>query len=519
MPLNSSRWRLGISEDGRTGVDGDVFDVDVTADVIRLEFEQLRDHETSYMEAGHGFIFLRNPGRKYDAMVGRLQSTDEALVRLESRSGDSMFTAYVSRAELVEGLARSEVFLRLRDLLGRASDTVLWMYARASLPQSSGEIFEDLLDYSFHGVSGEMGMVAGAQRALPRHSRNYGGEGYSYSTGSLVREVPSAYLPSGGGRALVPSHFSPYLYGVDLRTALNELQDEESGDAFIFCDAGGWLKFEGRATRAAAPASPTRIISFDRWRRRKGRELREHEFVVEYQPDWTAHGHRTMFVVGDVPFQLQAGESRTYHMWPGNPADHSGWGTDQRYRDVHHGGVLTPVAGTDYHAWQNRNGTGRNLNSSLKVTIPVVGGPVFMRCENTGSAPLWVTRLAARTNNANLLGGVITESSEPVVTFDSLSLKRHVVVREMRWARERAVIASIIADRRRAYGSDRDAVTVDVGELESGATGAFGVGIGDAVDLDEGAGGEDLGVGWVDGQHLEYRDGGQLRRRLQVRLR
>lgn len=93
----------------------------------------------------------------------------------------------------------------------RLTSVTLCTYATSSLPQTADEIRDYMLDYA---------------------------------------DVPSASRQLDSGRTLVPSSWSPPIWGVECTGEVHRLQDEEDG--FIYVDGHGYWRLENRSHRTTA---------------------------------------------------------------------------------------------------------------------------------------------------------------------------------------------------------------------------------------------------------------------------
>ena len=113
-------------------------------------------------------------------------------------------------------------YVRALDEVERLTSVNLYTYASSSLPQTSDEILEDILDYAD---------VASSSRQL---------------------DV---------GTTLVPGLFSPPIWGVVATDEVHRLQDEEDG--FIYVDGHGNWRMENRTHRSTAPHTSSKATLKD----------------------------------------------------------------------------------------------------------------------------------------------------------------------------------------------------------------------------------------------------------------
>lgn len=252
---------------------------------------------------------------------------------------------------------RQECRIRAFDEMRRMEDITLYMYATASLPQTSNEILGDILRYA--GVSSEHRMLD-------------------------------------TGDELVPQLWSPSLWSVQAADEISRLQDEESG--FIYVDGHGFWRLENHSHRDSAPHTTARAVlhsssggsadayySALEWS--DGVDNIENKLFMRIR-DATNHGHRTAWMLGEAPY-FNAGETREFL-------------AESKDFDVV-GGQLTPQANIDYTANTESDGAGTDITAQLSVTYPATrlynGKGTLIRVR-FGSTAGYLTRLAMRTANA-----------------------------------------------------------------------------------------------------------------------
>ena len=103
-------------------------------------------------------------------------------------------------------------YLRALDELERLTSVTLYTYSASPLPQTSDEILDDILDYA------------------------------DVDSGSRQLDL---------GTTLVPSLFSPPIWGVQATDEIHRLQDEEDGFAYV--DGHGYWRLEHRTHRSGGP--------------------------------------------------------------------------------------------------------------------------------------------------------------------------------------------------------------------------------------------------------------------------
>ena len=301
--------------------------------------------------------------------------------------------------------------IRAYDEMRRLEDVTLYMYAIASLPQTSDEILSDMLRYA--GVSAEHRMLD-------------------------------------PGIELVPQLWSPSLWGVQALDEIRRLQDEEDG--FIYVDGHGLWRLENRSHRDSEPhisaRAALRSISdgadayFSSLEWSDGVDNIENKLFMRIR-DATNHGHRTAWTLGETPY-FNAGETREFL-------------AESKEFDVV-GGQLTPQANIDYTANTEADGSGADITAQLSVTYPATGlynGKGTLIRVRFGGTAGYLTRLAMRTANA------LTYNAPLLLTAENARSQRDHGQRirsiDARWTRE-TQFAQATLDRRLARRSSPRAV-------------------------------------------------------------
>lgn len=356
-----------------------------------------------------------------------------------------------------------ECGIRAYDEMRRMEDVTLYMYATASLPQTSDEILSDMLRYA--GVSTEHRMLD-------------------------------------SGIELVPQLWSPSLWGVRAADEIQSLQDEEDG--FIYVDGHGFWRLENRGHRYGEPHITARAVLRSRgggadayfsaleWS--DGVDNIENKLFMRVR-DATNHGHRTAWTLGETPY-FDAGETREFL-------------AESKDFDVV-GGQLTPQANTDYTANTEADGTGADITAQLSVTYPATrlynGKGTLIRVR-FGSTPGYLTRLAMRTANALTYNAPLLLTAEDARSQGDYG--QRVCSIDARWTRE-VQRAQATLDRRLARRSSPRAtlrVTLPDGS-DANTLAMLQLKLSDRVALQY----EDMGVDgefFIEGHTLEVARGGR----------
>ena len=362
-----------------------------------------------------------------------------------------------------------ECGIRAYDEMRRLEDVTLYMYATASLPQTSDEMLSDMLRYA--GASAE-------HRLLDT------------------------------GIELVPRLWSPSLWGVRAADEIQSLQDEEDG--FIYVDGHGFWRLENRGHRDGGPHGTARAVLRSRgdgadayfsaleWS--DGVDNIENKLFMRIR-DATNHGHRTAWTLGETP-HFDAGETREFL-------------AESKDFDVV-GGQLTPQANTDYTANTEADGDGADITAQLSVTYPATrlynGKGTLIRVR-FGSTAGYLTRLAMRTANALTYNAPLLLTAESTRSQGDYGQRVRSI--DARWTRE-VQRAQATLDRRLARRSSPRAtlrVTLPNGS-DANTLAMLQLRLSDRVALRY----EDMGVDgafFIEGHSLEVtRDGKRMERTL-----
>lgn len=242
------------------------------------------------------------------------------------------------------------------DDMDRLRAVTLYMYASTPMPQTSGAILKDILNY------------AGVDRALRRLD---------------------------GGLTLVPGNWSPPLWGARAIDEIHRLQDEEDG--FVYIDGRGFWRLENRAHRGNPPHNAARATLqaqndgrnpyFSRLEWSDGVSNIENKVFVRIR-DATNHGYATAWTLGET-IRFKAGETREFL-------------AESKDYDIVNG-HLAPLPTLDYAANTNADGSGTNITAQLAVTHPstdtYTGKGTLIRVR-FGDTAGYLTRLALRTFSA-----------------------------------------------------------------------------------------------------------------------
>ena len=236
----------------------------------------------------------------------------------------SLFRGVVDTIHPRPRLGAQYCYVRALDDAARLTSVTLHTQATAAYPQTSDEILGDVLDRS----------GADADR----------------------RRLDT-------GAALVPSLWSPPLWGVRAMDEIYRLQDEEDG--LIYVDGHGFWRLESRSHRKSAPHTShvATIGDAERDGNPYFSELVWDDGVNNVENTLfmhvrgaTYHGHRTAWALSEKPYfaanetKLFLAESADYDMVIGQ---------------------LRPSKYTDFTANTKQNGTGVNLTNQVTVSLPL----------------------------------------------------------------------------------------------------------------------------------------------------
>ena len=247
-------------------------------------------------------------------------------------------------------------YLRALDEMERLTTVTLYTHATASLPQTSDEILDDILDYAD---------VSPARRRLEE------------------------------GAVLVPELWSPAIWNVGAMDEIHRLQDEEDG--LVYVDGHGFWRLEARGHRAAGPHTVTLAALGD-----TGAGGRAYfsdlawddgaanieNIVFMRTRNGTNEGLRTGWTLNETLY-FAAHETREFL------AESKTWETMV--------GQMRPRRGTDYAANTLRDGSGTDISSEISVTHPAraeFNGRGTLIRVTFGATPGYLTVLQLRTRNA-----------------------------------------------------------------------------------------------------------------------
>ncbi len=357
----------------------------------------------------------------------------------------------------------SQCRLRAFDEMRRLEDVTLYMYATSSFPQTSDEVLDDILDYA--GVDAE-------SRALD------------------------------DGIELVPSLWSPPLWGVQATDEIRRLQDEEDG--FIFVDGHGFWRLQNCTRRATAPhTTPKASVSsqssgtdayFSALEWSDGVDNIENKIFMRIR-DAANHGHRTAWTLGETPY-FDANQTREFL-------------AESKSFDVV-GGQLRPLQSTDYTANTKADGSGEDITSQLSVTHPATqlynGKGTLIRVR-FGSTSGYLTKLNLRTVNALTFNAPLLLTAGDSDSQDAYGQRIRSI--DARWTRE-AQRAQATLDRRLARrGRARTVLSITLPNGSDGNTLLIiQTKLSDRISVDY----EDMGVDsdfFVEGYTLEVGQGGK----------
>ena len=328
----------------------------------------------------------------------------------------SLFRGVVDTIHPRPRLGAQYCYVRALDDAARLTSVTLHTQATAVYPQTSDEILGDVLDRS----------GADADR----------------------RRLDT-------GAALVPSLWSPPLWGVRAMDEIYRLQDEEDG--LIYVDGHGFWRLESRSHRKSAPHTShvATIGDAERDGNPYFSELVWDDGVNNVENTLfmhvrgaTYHGHRTAWALSEKPYfaanetKLFLAESADYDMVIGQ---------------------LRPSKYTDFTANTKQNGTGVNLTNQVTVSYP---SPREYRGKGTlisvtfGATAGYLTRLQMRTLNAYEFDAPVIVRAEDAGSVTDYG--RRVKRINARWIRETDVAQSAIDSRLARRKRPRSVVQVSL---------------------------------------------------------
>ena len=292
-------------------------------------------------------------------------------------------------------------YVRALDEMERLTSVTLYTYATSSLPQTADEILDDMLDYAD---------VASASRQLD------------------------------SGATLVPSSWSPPIWGVECTGEVHRLQDEEDG--FIYVDGHGYWRLENRSHRTTAPHTSSKgtIKEVDDGTNPYLSELvwddgtnNVENLVFMRIRDATTQGAQTAWTLKEKP-SFDASETKEFL-------------AETKDYDVV-AGQLTPVENTDYDANTNQDGSGTDISSELTVTHPNTAdfnGKGTLITVAFGATAGYLTLLTLRTLNAFTFDDpVLMQAGD---SSSKTTYGQRIKSVEARWTREVDVAQATIDSR------------------------------------------------------------------------
>ena len=298
-------------------------------------------------------------------------------------------------------------YVRALDELERLTGVTLYTFSASPLPQTSDEILGDILDYA---------------------------------------DVDSGSRQLDSGTTLVPSLFSPPIWGVQATDEIHRLQDEEDGFAYV--DGHGYWRLENRTHRSGGPhtAAQATIAEaagganafFSELVWDDGAANIENVVFVRIR-DATTQGLQTAWTLKEKP-SFASNETKDF------------LAESEDYDVV--AGQLTPLENTDYDANTAQDGSGTDISSELTVTHPNTadfnGKGTLIRV-NFGATAGYLTLLKLRTLNAFLFDDPLLVLAEDATSKSTYGQRVKSI--EARWTREVAV-AQATADSRLARRKD-----------------------------------------------------------------
>ena len=235
-------------------------------------------------------------------------------------------------------------YLRALDELERLTSVTLYTYSASPLPQTSDEILGDILDYA------------------------------DVDSGSRQLDL---------GTTLVPSLFSPPIWGVQATDEIHRLQDEEDG--FAYLDGHGYWRLENRTHRSGGPHTASQVTVkevndganafFSELVWDEGAANIENVVFVRIK-DATTQGLQTAWTLKEKP-SFASDETKDF------------LAESEDYDVV--AGQLTPLENTDYDANTAQDGSGTDISSELTVTHPNIadfnGKGTLIRVKFGATAP------------------------------------------------------------------------------------------------------------------------------------
>ena len=314
----------------------------------------------------------------------------------------SLFYGYVDSIRPRPRAGAQYCYVRALDEMERLTGVTLYMYATSQLPQDSDDILGDILDYA---------------------------------------DVDTARRQLDSGETLVPSTWSPSIWGVQATPEVHRLQDEEDG--LVYVDGHGFWRLENRGHRATAPhtTSMATLKDTDDGSNAYFSDLAWDDGAVNVENmvfmrirDATNQGEQTAWTLTEKP-QFSANETKDFL-------------AESKDYDVV-AGQLTPVENTDYDANTAQDGSGTDISSELTVTHPNTtdynGKGTLVRVK-FGATAGYLTLLKLRTLNAFTYDAPVLVLAEDTTSKDTYGERIRSI--DARWTREVAVAQATAESRR-----------------------------------------------------------------------
>ncbi len=306
------------------------------------------------------------------------------------------------------------------DEMRRMESVTLYMYVSSGFPQRSGIILAKMLDYA--GVDA------------------------------------SARIIDADGAALVPSAWSPPMWGVNALSEIRRLQDEEDG--FVYVDGHGQWRMESRSHRDFAPHTAPRSTLTDRsgsapyfsdleWS--DGVRNVENKIFMRIR-DATNHGLQDVWTLSETPY-FNANETRDFLA---ESKDYDGIG-----------GVLRMRPGMGYRASTQAGGGGTDITKQVSVSLPdtiTYSGKGTLIRVRFGSTAGYLTLLRLRSFNAMKWNAPALLTAQDAQSEAAYGRRiKHV---EARWTRQAHIAGATLAHRLGRKAHPRTALSV---EMRSGS--------------------------------------------------
>ena len=307
-------------------------------------------------------------------------------------------------------------YVRALDEMERLTSVTLYTHATASLPQTSDEILDDILDYAD---------AASSRRQLD------------------------------AGTTLVPDTWSPSIWNVQATDEIYRLQYEEDG--FIYVDGHGYWRLENRSHRDSAPHTSSKATVKDTddgsnsyfsdlaWD--DGTDNIENIVFMRFR-DGTNQGAQTVWTLNEKP-QFSASETKDF------------LAESTTYDTV--AGQVSPVENTDYDANTQQGGGGTDISSELTVSHPNTadfnGKGTLIRVA-FGATAGYLTLLKLRTLNAITYNDPVIILAEDATSKSTYGDRTKAI--EARWTREVAVAEATTQSRRDRKKDPKTVLNIEV---------------------------------------------------------